>query len=135
MRREYRYGVVYAARFTRDDVPFLIDTGRSGVVCTKPVPKDQLVGKARLRFDEKPLWRREIPLDRLIAADESELKQLLHSRACPATSTDDCPARERACAVETFAGPDEASEIAMKWGTPAVKQMVASGKMMFNEYL
>lgn len=96
MRSGYRYGIVYAARFTLDDVPFLIDKRGSGVVCTKPVPKSQLVGKARLHFDAKPLRPRQPDLGRFLAADASELKKLLRSRPCSTASTEDHHARERA---------------------------------------
>lgn len=134
MRREYRHGVVYAARFTRNDVPFLLDNGGSGIVCTKPVPKRQLVGKARLHFDGKPLRPRQFDLDRFLSADQSELKQLLRNRPRQDRSAEEHLARERACTVEAFAGPDEAAHIAMRWGTPVVKQMVSSGKITFNEF-
>ncbi len=86
MRSEYRHGVVYAARFTRDDVPFLIDNRGSGVVCAKRPP----------------------------------------------ISKEDYVARERACTIHAFAGPDHAIDISMNWGTPAVKNMVSSGKISFN---
>jgi len=134
MRNEYHHGMVYAARFTPDDVPFLLDNGGSGIVCTKPVLKDQLVGKARLHLDGKPLRRKQFDLHRFLAADQSELKQLLRSHPRQDTSREEHLARECACAVEEFAGPDQAIDIAMRWGTPAVKQMVASGKITFNEY-
>jgi hypothetical protein len=132
MRSEYRYGVVYAARFTRDDVPSLMDNGGSGLICTKPVPKGQLVGKGRLHFDGKPLLARQLDPARFIAADQSELKRLLRNVQRPATGKEDHLARERACAIDAFVGPDQAIDIAMNWGTPAVKQMVSSGKITFN---
>jgi len=88
------------------------------------------VGKARLHFDGKPLPPRQ--LDRFITADQSELRQLLRNVQRPAIRNEDHLARERACAIDAFAGPDQALDIAMNWGTPAVKQMVSSGKITFN---
>ena len=111
-----------------------MDKGGSGMVCTIPVPKGQLVGKARLHFDGKPSQPIQPDVDRLLAANQSELKQLLRSGPRRTTSTEDHLARERACAIEAFACRDEAIDIAMKWGTPAVKQMVSSSKITFNEY-
>jgi hypothetical protein len=42
--------------------------------------------------------------------------------------------REGLCEIDAYAGPDDAIDIARRWGTPEIQQMIASSKIRFNEY-
>ena len=137
LKRSYRYGVVYAVRFDRDDVPFLTNCGGSGIVFSRAVPVAKLVGKARVYQDadgQYPDLEQHAGSWHFEDA-ESELMELL-SRRSSATADAGQHHREREglCEIDAYAGPDDAIDIARRWGTPEIQQMIASSKIRFNEY-
>ena len=135
LRRSYRYGVIYAVRFDRDDVSFLANCGGSGIVYSRPVPAAKLVAKARVYLDDQYPDHRQDAGGWHFENDESGLMELL-SRRAPATGDAGQHYMEHLghCDIDAYAGPDNALDIARRWGTPEIQQMIASGKIRFNEY-
>jgi hypothetical protein len=132
VRSAYRYGVVYAARFGPSDLPHLQENGGAGVCCFKDVPPEKLVGKARLHFGEHQLHKHfsveRVPEGRSRPGVVSSLQ----GTARGSNSVDSFAASELASEPGGFAGPDCALEIAERYGTPEIKSMVRSGKVVFN---
>jgi hypothetical protein len=135
LRRCYRYGVIYAIRFDKGDLPFLTNCGGSGIVYSRPVPAAKLVAKSRVYLDDQYTGLGQDAGEWHFEDDESELMELL-SRGTPAAGDagQHYSEREGHCDIDAYAGPDDALDIARKWGTPEVQQIIASGEIRFNEY-
>ena len=134
LRLSYRYGLVYAVRFDRDDIPFLTNCRGSGIVYSRAVPVAKLVGKARVYLDGQypDLGQHAGRLH--FEGAKSELIKLLSRRpSATAEAGQHHSAREGRCEIDAYAGPDDAVDIARRWGTPEIQQMIASSKIRFNE--
>lgn len=95
----------------------------------------KLVGKARVYLDGQYSDLGQHPGRWHFEDAESELMELL-SRRSSATADAGQLHREREghCEIDAYAGPDDAIDIARRWGTPEIQRMVASSKVGFNEY-
>jgi hypothetical protein len=135
LRAEYRFGLVYAVRFESSDLPNLSNAGGEGIVCSAAVPKTRLLAKSRLQMSGESLPREPLSLENhLKLQNRPGIISLLQGRPRPAVLKEHYCARERVCEIKTFAGVDDALQIAMEWGTSLVKDMIRSGKIVFNHY-
>jgi hypothetical protein len=119
-------------RFESSDLPHLANCGGSGIVCSVPVPRTRIVGKACLHLkpeSELPPYDATRPLNH-----RHELLELLSSKRALGVSAEQSVARETACHPDSFAGPDDAAQIALEWGTPQIKDMIKKGNITFNDY-
>ena len=85
LKENYEYGVVYAVRFARKDIPALSYSSSMGLRCDAPIPPEKIVGKVRIFIDDvnllrgngaelylKNRWRHEDPNGLLAALVEAE---------------------------------------------------------------
>jgi len=95
----------------------------------------KLVGKARVHLDDKYMDLGQRVDGWHFDDDESELRQLL---SCQPSIISDAGQhhieREGRCKIDAYAGQDDALDIARRWGTPEIQQMIACKKIRFNEY-
>jgi len=123
----------YAVRFDRDDVPFLMNYGGSGIVHSRAVPVAKQVGRARVyQYEDGQYSDFEQHAGRWHFEDdaESELMEPLSRRpAATAHAGQHHTEREGLCEIEAYGGLDGAMTL-----PPEIQQMIASGKVRFNEY-
>ena len=134
----HTHGVVYAVRFTPDDLPFLDYSDPMGLRCYRPLPVERIVGKARILapdFDppagngyeefEANLWRHETEGSLLYALREYKNAR----RSCETVSDGGCWPYSPPEFLDASAGVDESALLALQFGTSEVQEYIRrSGK-------
>jgi hypothetical protein len=124
IERSYIHGVVYAVRFRPEELPWLSYCDWMGLRCFRPVPCAQIVGKARILvtdFEDPPElnrlaakendWRTEDPHG-LLAELEVHGGYTDHKKVLPTRRINQNDLEP--------AGDDDALDLAVQYGTPAI---------------
>ncbi len=132
-QQSHRHGVVYAVRFTPEDIPSLNYSSSMGIRCYKPIGRQQIVGKVRVLADDSPVpagnngdivwknhWRREDPSGLLVALENAEKD----GKSFPTAAPDMVFRHRRQNLLDPAAGIDESEEIARVHGSPQLAEFV-----------
>ena len=121
--QRYEHGVVYAVRFTREDVPWLTWCGASGLRCYKPLPKERIVDKVRITDCTESMGVR--PLASQMPDDVEMIALLLAVEAAgQAYKVAAQDGLHQSSCRNPRAGIDESEEIARQFGSPALAEVV-----------
>ena len=133
LKENYEYGVVYAVRFTRKDIPVLSFSSFMGLRCDAPIPREKIVGKVRIFIDDvnflmgngaelylKNRWRHEDPNGLLATLAEAEKNGQSHQ----SSEHQEQFADEELSLIDLSCGVDESEKIALTHGGTALVEYV-----------
>ncbi|QDT36020.1 hypothetical protein [Stratiformator vulcanicus] len=133
LAQQHEYGVVYAVRFSQEDIPFLRLSSAMGLRCYSPLARNKIVGKVRVIAEgeslhsgndteliQKNRWREEDPNGLLSVLAEAEAK----GQAYPLSAPQRAIAHRSPKMLDLTCGVDESEEIARESGTPGLAEYV-----------
>jgi hypothetical protein len=129
---EYKYGVVYAVRFSEEDVANLSDEGGAGILYLGAVPPDRLLAKARLHLGEQPAPWNNNSSEESLSWSNSDLARKIRTNGHRQIPPDKKLLANYA--PRDWLGQDISLQIAREYGSAAVQDMLASGKIYYNDF-